>query len=296
MSEENLQTEQFLAEQFGANRDRLKSVAYRLLGSTSEAEDAVQEAWLRLARAETAEIRNLGGWLTTIVSRIRLDMLRARKQRREDPLDPAVAEPSISQSDPGGFEHEAMLADSVGLAMLVVLQQLTPAERIAFVLHDMFDLPFDEIAPIVDRSPEAARQLASRARRRVRGKANPDESEIAGNRSIVGAFLTASRTGDLGGLLALLDPDVAMRADAAAMRLGAIPPATRGADAVARAFAGRARNAQVGLIDGAVGVIIAPEGNLRLVLEVTIRDGRIVEISSIADRDTLAEMELTVLQ
>jgi RNA polymerase sigma-70 factor (ECF subfamily) len=291
MTEEN-----FLTEQFKANRGHLKSVAYRMLGSMAEAEDAVQEAWLRLSRAETAEVRNLGGWLTTVVSRICLDMLRARKQRREDPLSPGAAEPSISQSDPGGFEHEAMLADSIGLAMLVVLQQLTPAERIAFVLHDMFDLPFDEIAPIVDRSPDAARQLASRARRRVQGKATPDEAELAGNRSIVSAFLTASRTGDLSGLLALLAPDVVMHADAAAMRLGAIPPSTRGADAVAQAFAGRARNAQVGLIDGAVGVIIAPDGNLRLVLEVTIRDGRIVEISSVANKDTLAEMDLTVLQ
>lgn len=296
MSEENFLAEQFLAEQFKANRSHLKSVAYRMLGSTSEAEDAVQEAWLRLSRSEPSEVRNLGGWLTTVVSRICLDMLRARKQRREDPLGADVSEPSVSQSDPGGFEHEAMLADSVGLAMLVVLQQLTPAERIAFVLHDMFDLPFEEIAPIVDRSPEAARQLASRARRRVQGKASPDESQLASNRSIVSAFLTASRTGDLSGLLAVLDPNVVMRADAAAVRLGAVSPTTRGADAVAQAFAGRARSAQVGLIDGAIGVIIAPEGNLRLVLEVTIRDGRIVEISSVADKDTLAEMELTVLQ
>lgn len=296
MSGEKFTTEQFLAEQFRANRSHLKSVAYRMLGSTSEAEDAVQEAWLRLSRADTAEVRNLGGWLTTVVSRICLDMLRARKQRREDPLGPGVSEPYVSQSDPGGFEHEAMLADSIGIAMLVVLQQLTPAERIAFVLHDMFDLPFDEIAPIVDRSPEAARQLASRARRRVQGRASPDESELTGNRAIISAFLNASRTGDLSGLLALLDPDVVMRADAAAMRLGAVPPSTRGADAVAQAFSGRARSAQVGLIDGAVGVIIAPEGNLRLVLEVTIRNGRIVEISSIADKDALADMELTVLQ
>lgn len=291
MDEKNL-----LAEQFKANRSHLKSVAYRMLGSMSEAEDAVQETWLRLSRAESADIRNMGGWLTTVISRVALDMLRARKNRREDQLSPEVGEPSVSQSDPGGFEHEAMLADSVGLAMLVVLQQLTPAERIAFVLHDMFDLPFDDIAPIVDRSPEAARQLASRARRRVQGKPSPDESELAGNRSIVSAFLTASRTGDLRGLLAVLDPNVVMRADAAAMQLGAISPDIRGADAVAQAFKGRARNAQVGLIDGAVGVIIAPEGNLRLVLEVVIRDGRIVEIASVADQDTLAEMELTVLQ
>ena len=291
MDEEN-----FLAEQFRANRGRLKSVAYRMLGSTSEAEDAVQETWMRLSRAESSDVRNLGGWLTTVVSRVCLDMLRARKSRREDPLGPEVTEPSVSQADPGGFEHEAMLADSVGLAMLVVLQQLSPAERIAFVLHDMFDLPFDQIAPIVDRTPEAARQLASRARRRVQGKPSPDESELASNRSIVSAFLTASRTGDMRGLLAVLDPGVVIRADAAALKLGAISPHISGADAVAQALAGRARNARVGLIDGAIGVIIAPEGKLRLVLQVVVRDGRIAEIASVADRDTLAEMEMTVLE
>lgn len=285
----------FLEEQFEANKRHLKVVAYRMLGSTSEAEDAVQETWLRLSRAETSEVKNLGGWLTTVISRVCLDMLRARKVRREAPLEGA-AEPTVSAADPGGFEHEAMLADSVGLAMLVILQQLAPAERIAFVLHDMFDLPFDEISAIVGRSPEAARQLASRARRRVQGKPAPDEKELAGNRSVISAFLTASRTGDLSGLLAVLDPNVVMRADAAAIRLGAIPPTTRGADAVAQAFAGRARNAQVGLIDDAVGVIIAPDGELRLVLEVIVRDGKIVEITSIADRETLAGMELTVLQ
>lgn len=288
--------ENFLAEEFRANRGHLKAVAYRMLGSASEAEDAVQEAWLRLSRSDTSDIGNLRGWLTTVVSRICLDMLRSRKQRREDSLGPDVAEPSVSQADPGGFEHEAMLADSVGLAMLVVLQQLTPAERIAFVLHDMFDLPFDEISGIIDRSPEAARQLASRARRRVQGKPSPDEKELASNRAVISAFLTASRTGDLSGLLAVLDPDVAMRADAAAIRLGAISPNIRGADAVAAAFSGRARHAQVGLIDGAVGVIIAPDGDLRLVLEVVVRDGRIVEISSVADKDTLAGMEMMVLQ
>lgn len=286
----------FVEAQFEAHRRHLKAVAYRMLGSMSEAEDALQETWLRLSRAETADVRNLGGWLTTVISRVCLDMLRARKQRREAPLDDGVTEPSVSAADPGGFEHEAMLADSVGLAMLVVLQQLNPAERIAFVLHDMFDLPFDEISDIVGRSPEAARQLASRARRRVQGKPAPDERELSGNRSVISAFLTASRTGDLSGLLAVLDPDVVMRADTAAMRLGAVPSTTRGADAVAQAFAGRARNAQVGLIDEAVGVIIAPDGQLRLVLEVIIRDGLIVEITSIADRDTLAGMELVVLQ
>ena len=291
MDEEN-----FLAEQFKANRSHLKSVAYRMLGSVSEAEDAVQETWLRLSRTEASDIRNMSGWLTTVISRVALDMLRARKSRREDPLGPSVAEPSISQTDPGGFEHEAIMADSVGLAMLVVLQQLTPAERIAFVLHDMFDLPFDDIAPIVDRTPEAARQLASRARRRVQGKPSPDEAQLAGNRSIVAAFLTASRTGDLSGLLSVLAPDVVMRADTAAMRLGAMSPEIRGAESVAAHFAGRARSAQVGLIDDAVGVIVAPEGNLLLVLEVVIRDGKIIEISSVANKDTLAAMEMTVLQ
>lgn len=286
----------FLEDQFEASRRHLKAVAYRMLGSTSEAEDALQETWLRLSRADTSGVNNLGGWLTTVISRVCLDMLRARKIRREDPLDEGVREPTASAADPGGFEHEAMLADSVGLAMLVILQQLAPAERIAFVLHDMFDLPFDEISTIVGRSPEAARQLASRARRRVQGKPAPDEKELAGNRSVVSAFLTASRTGDLSGLLAVLDPNVVMRADAAAMRLGAVPPAISGANDVAKAFAGRARNAQVGLIDHAIGVIIAPDGELRLVLEVIVRDGRIVEISSIADRETLAGMELTVLQ
>jgi RNA polymerase sigma factor (sigma-70 family) len=288
--------EKFLAEQFKANRSHLKSVAYRMLGSMSEAEDAVQETWLRLSRTEASDIRNMGGWLTTVISRVALDMLRARKGRREDPLGRAVAEPSVSQADPGGFEHEAMMADSVGLAMLVVLQQLTPAERIAFVLHDMFDLPFDDIAPIVDRTPEAARQLASRARRRVQGKPSPDEAQLAGNRSIVAAFLTASRTGDLSGLLAVLAPDVVLRADTAAMQLGAMSPEIRGAESVASHFAGRARSAQVGLIDDAVGVIVAPEGHLLLVLEVVIRDGKIVEISSVADKDTLAGMDMTVLQ
>lgn len=291
MNEEN-----FLAEQFKANRRHLRAVAYRMLGSMSEAEDAVQEAWIRLSRAEGSDVRNLGGWLTTVVSRICLDMLRARKQRREDPLGPGIPEPSVSHADPGGFEHEAMLADSVGLAMLVVLQKLAPAERIAFVLHDMFDLSFDEIAPIVDRSPAAARQLASRARRRIQGRPSPDESELAANRSIVGAFLTASRTGDLSGLLAVLDPDVVMRADAAALRLGAVSQEVRGVDAVATYFSGRARNAHVGLFDDAIGVIVAPDGDLLLVLEIAIRDGRIVEISSVADRTTLAEMEMSVLQ
>ena len=296
MDDRTFPPEKFLQQQFEDNRRHLKAVAYRMLGSMSEAEDALQETWLRFSRAEMAEVKNIGGWLTTVISRVCLDILRSRKIRREDPLDDRISEPAVSAADPGGFEHEAMLADSVGLAMLVLLRQLSPAKRIAFVLHDMFDLPFDEISAIVGRSPEASRQLASRARRRVQGKPAPDERELAANRSLVGAFLTASRTGDLSGLLAVLDPDVVMRADAAALQIGAIPPQTRGADAVARAFAGRARNARIGLIDDAIGIIIARDGELRLVLEVIIRDGRIAEITSIADKATLAAMDLVEVQ
>ena len=281
----------FLAEQFKANRTHLKSVAYRMLGSTAEAEDAVQETWLRLSRSEGEDIRNLRAWLTTVVSRVCLDMLRSRKSRKEDPFGPGIPEPAAAPEDAGGFEHEAMLADSVGHAMMIVLQHLAPAERIAFVLHDMFDLPFDEIAPIVERSSEATRQLASRARRRVQGKAPEDPETIRANRGIVSAFLAASRDGDFAGLLAVLDPDVVFRADAAAMKLGALAE-LRGADAVSRAFAGRARNAHVGLIDGAVGVVVVPNDKLLLVIEMEIRDGKIVGIRSIADPGTMEKMDL----
>lgn len=285
----------FLAEQFNANRTHLRSVAYRMLGSTSEAEDAVQEAWMRLSRAESADIRNIGGWLTTVVSRVCLDMLRSRKSRREDPFSPGMPEPAADPHEPGGFEHEAMLADSVGLAMLVVLQHLAPAERIAFVLHDMFDLPFDEIAVIIDRSSEATRQLASRARRRVQGKALDEPGDIKANRSVVSAFLAASRDGDLAGLLAVLDPDVVFRADAAAMKLGA-KAELRGANAVSAAFSGRARNAHVVLIDNAVGVMVAPDDKLLLVIDMEIRNGKIVAIHSIADPNHLKELELVDLE
>jgi RNA polymerase sigma-70 factor (ECF subfamily) len=265
-----------------------------MLGSASEAEDAVQEAWMRLSRTESADIRNIGGWLTTVVSRVCLDMLRSRKSRREDPFGPGVPEPAADH-EPGGFEHEAMLADSVGLAMLVVLQHLAPAERIAFVLHDMFDLPFDEIAPIIDRSSEATRQLASRARRRVQGKTPDEPDSIKANRSIVSASLAASRDGDLAGLLAVLDPDVVFRADAAAMKLGANAE-VRGAAAVSQAFSGRARNAHVVLIDNAVGVMVAPDGKLLLVIDMEIKDGKIVAIHSIADPTHLKELELVELE
>jgi RNA polymerase sigma-70 factor (ECF subfamily) len=282
--------EKFLAEQFKTNRAHLKSVAYRMLGSASEAEDAVQEAWIRLSRTDTSTVKNLGGWLTTIVSRVCLDMLRSRKSRREDGLDAAGNEPAV-EPEAAVIEREAMLADSVGLAMLVVLEQLSPAERIAFVLHDMFDLPFDDIGPIVERTPIAARQLASRARRRVQGRPMPDEAELAGNRDVVRAFLAASRDGDFAGLLAVLDPDVIFHADEAALRLGSLG-GIRGADTVAKVYVGRARTAEVALLDGEVGILVAPGGKLLLVSKVVVRNGRIAEIYAMADADRLAEMEI----
>lgn len=285
--------EKFLAEQFRANRGHLKSVAYRMLGSASEAEDALQEAWIRLSRAERTEVRNLSAWLTTVISRVCLDMLRSRKSRREDVFDGDVHETAV-QPDVRAIEEDAMMADSVGLAMLVVLQQLTPAERIAFVLHDMFDLPFDEIGPIVDRSSVAARQLASRARRRVQGGPVPDEAALAGNRRIISAFLAASRDGDFAGLLAVLDPDVVFRADEAAMRLGTLRE-IHGADAVGKHFAGRARAAELGLVNGEVGVVVAPAGKLLLVLDMVVRKGRIVEIRSVADPQALERLDLMAL-
>jgi RNA polymerase sigma-70 factor, ECF subfamily len=280
----------FLADRFEANRGHLRRVAYRMLGSATEADDAVQEAWLRLSRSDTSEVANLGGWLTTVVARICLDMLRSRNARKEEALDEHIPEPAA----PSAAEQEALLADSVGLALLVVLQALAPAERIAFVLHDMFDLPFDEIAPVVGRSPEAARQLASRARRRVRGAPAIPEAEVARQRAVVDAFLAASRGGDFEGLLALLDPDVVVRADAAAVRLGDTAE-LRGANAVAQKFKGRAQLARTVLVDGRVGVVVAPRGKLLIVLLPVIADGRIVEIEAIADPARLAAFELAIL-
>jgi len=282
----------FLAERFQAHRSHLRGIAYRMLGSLSEAEDAVQETWLRLGRSEADGIANLGGWLTTVVGRVCLDMLRSRKSRREDSLDDDDApEPPADLGSPGNPESEASMADSVGVALLVVLEMLAPAERIAFVLHDMFDLSFDEIAPIVGRSPTAARQLASRARRRVQGRPAVPEPTLAGQRSVIEAFLAASRGGDLSGLLAVLDPDVVFRADAAAMRVGA-QSEVRGAAAVAKAFVGRAQGARAALVDGTVGVVVAPRGRLFLVLRVTVAEGRIVAIDAIADPGRLPKIAL----
>lgn len=286
-----MEKEKWLAGQFETHRDHLQRVAYRMLGSTGEADDAVQEAWLRLSRSEPAGIENLGGWLTTVVARVCLDTLRSRRSRREEPLD-GEPEPIAGQGRTADPEREAELADSVGLALLVVLEALAPAERVAFVLHDMFDLPFEEIAPIVGRSPTAARQLASRARRRVRG--GKTSSDVASQRRVVDAFLAAARSGDIAGLLAVLDPDVVLRADRTAVRLGNVAE-LRGAAAVAANFKGRAQRARPVLVDGALGVVVAPRGRLLLVLDLTFAGDRISAIEVVADRDRLGALELSTL-
>ncbi len=284
----------WLAERFEESRTHLRAVAYRMLGSRSEADDAVQEAWLRLSRSGTSGVENLGGWLRTVVARVCLDILRSRKARREEPLGAHVPEPIVSREDRTHPEHDALLADSVGPALLVVLETLAPAERVAFVLHDMFDLPFDEIAPIVGRSPAAARQLASRARRRVRGAATLPDADLTRQREVVAAFLAASRGGDFDALLAVLDPDVALRADPAAVRMGAAAE-VRGAKAVAETFAGRARAAQPALVNGAAGLVWAAGGRPRVVFGFTITSGKIVAIDLVADPERLRQLDLVVL-
>ena len=278
----------WLAERFEENRPHLRAVAYRVLGSASEADDAVQEAWLRFSRAGADEVENLGGWLTTIVARVSLNMLQSRRLRREDPMDAGVDHAVAGGTDP---EHEAVLADSVGLALLVVLDTLTPAERLAFVLHDMFAMPFDEIAPIVDRSPAAARQLASRARRRVQQADAPSGAEAARRREIVGAFLAASRGGDFDALLALLDPDIVLRCDTVAAQMGGFGE-VRGAMATAATFSGRAKGASLALIDGVPGMMWAPGGQVRVVFDFTISGGKVVAIEMIADPEHLAELDV----
>ena len=294
----------WLAGRFEEHRPRLRAVAYRMLGSTSEADDAVQETWLRLSRSDTSGVENLGGWLTTVVGRVSLDMLRSRRSRREGPLeeplgqppDARVPQPSASRGDGTDPEHEALLADSVGLALLVVLDTLNPAERLAFVLHDMFGVPFDEIAPIVGRSPSAARQLASRARRRrVRGAPTALDADLTRQREVVDAFLAAARAGDFDALVAVLDPEVVLRADSGAVLTGA-PREVRGAPAVAkRAAKGRARAARRALVNGVVGVVVAPRGRLLMVLSFTISGGKIVEIDAIADPERVSQLDLALL-
>jgi RNA polymerase sigma-70 factor (ECF subfamily) len=289
-----------LATRFEASRPRLRAVAYRMLGSASEADDAVQEAWLHLSRSGTDGIENLGGWLTTVVARVCLDMLRARKSRREEPFDQQAGDPvagRMSEAEPGGPENEALLADSVGLAMLIVLDTLAPAERVAFVLHDMFDLPFDQIAGITGRSPAAARQLASRARRRVKGTPAVRGDSLARQREVVEAFLAASRSGDFGALLAVLDPDVELRVDATAAPAG-VPLQVIGAEAVgtqAYAFRQRARFGRLALVDGTVGVVVAPRARLFVALRITVANGKITELDVIADPDRLSQLELAIL-
>jgi RNA polymerase sigma factor (sigma-70 family) len=279
----------YLAEKFEANRARLRAVAYRMLGSRSEADDAVQETWLRLSRSDTSAVENLAGWLTTVIARVCLDMLRSRKSRREEPMGPQVPEPAAD--DVHG--RDAEMADSVGAALLVVLETLAPAERLAFVLHDMFAVPFEEIAPIVGRTPAAARQLASRARRRVQG-APPPDTDLSRQRKIVEAFLAASRDGDFEGLLAVLDPDVIVRADQAAQRLGSLAE-IRGAATVAQTFKGRAQAAKPALVDGKLGVAIIFGGRLRIVLRLTISGDRIAAVEAIADAERLAGFDVEML-
>jgi len=286
---------EWLAERFEANRTRLRAVAYRMLGSLTEADDAVQESWLRLSRSDTSSVENLSGWLTTVVARVCLDMLRSRKTRREEPMGVHAPDLIVSQEATIDPEHEALLADSVGLALLVVLKTLAPVERVAFVLHDMFDLPFDEIAPIVGRSPAAARQLASRARRRVQGAVTAPDADHSRQRAIVDAFLAASRGGDFAALLAVLDPDVVLRADGAAVRLGASKE-VGGAAAVAETFSGRARAAQPALVNGAAGLVWATRGRPQVVFGFTIRSGKIVEIELVADPARLRQLDLEILK
>ena len=285
----------FLAERFEENRTHLRAVAYRMLGSLSEAEDAVQETWLRLSRSDTSGVENLGGWLTTVVARVCLDMLRSRKSRREESLGARVSGPMAAALRVPTPSRRRCCSDSVGLALLVVLETLTPAERLAFVLHDMFSVPFDEIAPIVGRSPDAARQLASRARRRVRGADASHDQDLTRQREVVDAFLAAARDGDFDALVAVLDPDVVLRSDRAALPASA-PREVRGAPAVARrALAGRARAARPALVDGAVGVVVAPRGRLLMVLDFKIRGGKIVEIDAVAEPERLNQLDLALL-
>jgi RNA polymerase sigma factor (sigma-70 family) len=286
----------YLADRFEANRSHLRAVAYRMLGSVSEADDAVQEAWLRLSRTDADEIENLGGWLTTVVARVSLDMLRSRTARREVP-DRRIPEPIIDRADGTDPEHEALLADSVGLALLVVLETLKPAERLAFVLHDIFGVPFDEIAPIVDRSPQATRQLASRARRRVREERTVPDADIETQREVVDAFVAASREGDFEALLEVLDPDVVLRVDRGPVP-ARVPREFRGAEAVARrALAGARRDFDLrpALVNGVAGMVVMRDGEPFLVGGVTVRNRRIVAMDVLADRERLRELDLTLL-
>ena len=284
-----------VTDEFERNRAHLRSVAYRMLGSVSEADDAVQEAWLRLSRSDATDIDNLSGWLTTVVARVCLDMLRARRARREDYVGTWLPEPIVSVDTAADPEQEALLADSVGLALLVVLETLSPAERLAFVLHDMFGISFDEIAPIVDRSPEAARQLASRARRRVQGAAPDPDADLAEQRRVVDAFLAAARGGDFEALLEVLDPSVVFRADRGALA-PQVPPIVRGAEDVARQILSRgarfAPHARPAIVNGAAGLVVIPGDTPIAVIGFSVAGGRIIEIDLVADPEKLRSLAL----
>jgi RNA polymerase sigma factor (sigma-70 family) len=287
----------WLADQFEISRPHLRAVAYRMLGSTSEAEDAVQEAWLRLNRADSKGVQNLGGWLTTVVGRVCLDMLRSRKARREEPMGEYTPEPVVGREDRTDPEHQAVLADSVGMALLVVLEALDPDERLAFVLHDLFGVSFDEIAPIIGRNPTAARQLASRARRRVQGASPSGAVDVARQRQIVEAFMAASRDGNLQGLLSLLDPDVVLRADATVVRRprAAAVAEVVGAPEVAAAVVGRAHGLQLALLDGVPGAVYMVGGRPLGAFSFKIAADKIVAIEMLGDRDRLAQLDVVPL-
>jgi RNA polymerase sigma factor (sigma-70 family) len=283
-----------MTDLFEAHRTYLRAVAYRMLGSVSEADDAVQESWLRLSRSDASEIENMRAWLTTVTARVCLDMLRSRESRREEPLGVHVPEPIVSSADGTDPEHEALLADSVGLALLVVLETLAPPERLAFVLHDMFGMPFDAIAPIVDRSPAAARQLASRARRRVRGAAPTPDADPAAQREVVDAFLAAAREGDFEALVSLLDPGVVLRADRGPKRSREVRGA-REVAAQAMTFARLAPLARPALVNGAAGFVVTTGERHVAVAGFTIAGGKVVEMDLLVDPARLAQLDLTVL-
>src|SRR4051812_4586436 len=289
--------QQFLAEQFEEHRAHLRAVAYRMLGSLSEADDAVQEAWLRLSRSDAGEIENVRAWLTTVVARLSLDALRARRNHGEQPFPEHLPDPVVDPEDGTDPQHEALLADSVGLALIVVLETLAPAERLAFVLHDMFAVPFEEIAAMIDRSPAATRQLASRARRRVQGAAPVPDPDLAEQRRVVDAFFAASRDGDFDGLVAVLDPDVVLHADGGTRRPGANVHIRGAREVASRALTFRRLSPHVrpALVNGAAGVVVAPEGEPFSVMAFTVSGGRIVEIDALADPERLRELHLAGL-
>jgi RNA polymerase sigma-70 factor (ECF subfamily) len=287
--------QEWLAEQFEQHRPHLRAVAYRMLGSVSEADDAVQDAWIRLSRSDTSEVQNLGAWLTTVVARVALNTLRSRKARREQPFDVHVPDPIVDPVDGTNPEHEALLADSVGLALLVVLETLSPPERLAFVLHDMFAVPFDEIATILDRSPDAVRQLASRGRRRVRGSAPAPDADLGAQWAVVDAFMAAARDGDFDALVAVLDPDIVLRADGG---LEGISSHVVGAENVARQaimFSRIELTSRPALINGAAGAVTMRDGEPFSVVAVTVRGGRIAEMDILSDPERIRQLDLAVL-